>query len=122
VDLKKQVKAANDIADVVEGYVQVQKAGKQLKALCPFHNDTRPSLVIDRQWQNFRCWSCDARGDVFDFVMKYEKVAFPEALRILADRRDQARPGRRGSASPGACPAARRDAVGRVALRRLPAR
>ena len=86
VELKKQVKAANDIAEVVEGYIQVQRAGKQLKALCPFHNDTRPSLVIDRQWQNFRCWSCDARGDVFDFVMKYEKVAFPEALRILAER------------------------------------
>lgn len=86
VELNKQVKAANDIADVVEGYIQVQKAGKQLKALCPFHNDTRPSLVIDRQWQNFRCWACDARGDVFDFVMKYQKVAFPEAVRILAER------------------------------------
>jgi DNA primase len=86
VELKKQVKAANDIADVIAAYIPVQPAGKIFKALCPFHNDTRPSLQIDRHYQNFRCWACDARGDVFDFVMKFEKVQFPEALRILAQR------------------------------------
>lgn len=86
VELKRAVKAANDIADVVAGYVPVHAAGKVFKAVCPFHNDTRPSLQIDRQFQNFRCWACDARGDVFDFVMKFEKVEFPEALRILAQR------------------------------------
>jgi DNA primase len=86
VELKKQVKAANDIVDVVSTYIQVQPAGKIFKAICPFHNDTRPSLQLDRQWQNYRCWACDARGDVFDFVMKHEKVEFPEALRILAER------------------------------------
>jgi DNA primase len=86
VELKKQVKAASDIADVIGGYLPVQAAGKLFKSLCPFHNDTRPSLQIDRQFQNFHCWPCGARGDVFDFVMKIEKVDFPEALRILAAR------------------------------------
>ncbi len=86
VELKKQIKAANDIADVVATYIPVHPAGKLFKALCPFHNDTRPSLQIDRTYQNFRCWACDSRGDVFDFVMKFEKVEFPEALRILAER------------------------------------
>jgi DNA primase len=86
VELKKQVKAANDIADVVGSYIPVQAAGKVFKSLCPFHNDTRPSLQIDRQYQNFRCWACDSKGDVFDFVMRMEKVDFPEALRILAER------------------------------------
>lgn len=86
VELKKQVKAANDIADVIGSYLPVQTAGKLFKALCPFHNDTRPSLQIDRQYQNFRCWACDSKGDVFDFVMRFEKVDFPEALRILAER------------------------------------
>ncbi len=86
VDLKKQVKAANDIYDVVSTYIPVATAGKLLKAVCPFHNDTRPSLQIDRQYQNFRCWSCDAKGDVFDFVMKFEKVEFGECLRMLADK------------------------------------
>ena len=86
VELKKQVKAANDITDVIATYIPVQPAGKVFKALCPFHNDTRPSLQIDKHYQNYRCWACDARGDVFDFVMKFEKCEFPEALRILALR------------------------------------
>ena len=86
VDLKKQVKAANDICDVVSTYIPIASAGKLYKAVCPFHNDTRPSLSIDRQYQNFRCWACDAKGDVFDFVMKFEKVEFGECLRMLADR------------------------------------
>lgn len=86
VDQKKQVKAANDIVDVVSGYIPVISAGKDYKAVCPFHNDTRPSLQVSRQFQNFRCWSCGATGDVFEFVMKFEKVGFGEALRMLADR------------------------------------
>lgn len=85
-DQKKQIKAANDIVDVVSSYLPVVAAGRDYKALCPFHNDTRPSLNISRQYQNFRCWACDSRGDVFDFVMKMEKVGFGEALRMLADR------------------------------------
>lgn len=86
VDQKKQIKAANDILDVVSSYIPVASAGKDYKAVCPFHNDTRPSLQISRTYQNFRCWSCDAKGDVFDFVMKFDKVEFGEALRMLADR------------------------------------
>ena len=86
VDQKKQVKAANDIVDVVSGYIPVVTAGKDYKAVCPFHNDTRPSLQVSRQYQNFRCWSCGQTGDVFEFVMKFEKVGFGEALRMLADR------------------------------------
>lgn len=86
VELKRTVKAANDIVDVVAGYITVQSAGKVFKAVCPFHDDTRPSLQLDRQYQNFRCWACDTHGDVFDFVMKFEKVAFGEALRVLAER------------------------------------
>jgi len=85
-ELKKQIKAANDIIDVVSGYLPVAPAGKIFKAVCPFHNDTRPSLTLDRQYQNYRCWACDAKGDVFDFVMKFDKVEFPEALRMLAER------------------------------------
>ncbi len=87
VELKKQVKAANDIVDVLAGSIPLLPAGGgKFKAICPFHNDTRPSLQIDRTYQNYRCWSCDAKGDVFDFVMKFDKVDFPEALRILALR------------------------------------
>jgi DNA primase len=86
VDQKRQIKAASDILDVVSSYIPIVSAGKEYKAVCPFHNDTRPSLQISRQYQNFRCWSCGARGDVFDFIMRMEKVEFGESLRMLADR------------------------------------
>ncbi|MGL6095135.1 MAG: CHC2 zinc finger domain-containing protein, partial [Fimbriiglobus sp.] len=62
VELKRAVKAANDIVDVISGYIPVAASGKIHKSLCPFHNDSRPSLQIDRHFQNFRCWACDARG------------------------------------------------------------
>ncbi|MGL4419087.1 MAG: DNA primase [Gemmataceae bacterium] len=86
VDTKKQVKTASDIVDVIAGYVPVTPAGKIFKCLCPFHNDSRPSLQVDRHYQNYHCWACGEKGDVFDFVEKYEKVNFKEALAILAKR------------------------------------
>jgi DNA primase len=86
VELKKRIKAANDIVDVIAGYLPVHPAGKTFKCLCPFHNDTRPSMQVDRGYQNFHCWACGAKGDVFDFVEKYEKVGFKEAMAILARR------------------------------------
>ena len=86
VELKKQVKAASDIVDVISGYLPVSPAGKIFKCLCPFHNDSRPSMQVDRGYQNYHCWACGAKGDVFDFVEKYEKVGFKEAMAILARR------------------------------------
>jgi DNA primase len=84
--LTKQVKEASDIVAVVGSYLSVQPAGGIYKAVCPFHNDTRPSLQIDPRWQNFRCWACGKTGDVFSFVSEYEKVSFREAREILARR------------------------------------
>jgi DNA primase len=86
VEQKRAIKTANDIVDVISERIPVHPAGKIFKALCPFHDDTKPSLQIDRHYQNYRCWACDAKGDVFDFVMSFDKVEFPEALRILAIR------------------------------------
>ena len=86
VELKKQIKAASDIVDVIAGYLPVLPAGKIFKCLCPFHNDSRPSMQVDRGYQNFHCWACGAKGDVFDFVARYEKVGFKEAMGILARR------------------------------------
>jgi DNA primase len=86
VELKTRIKAASDIVDVIGGYLSIQPAGKNFKCVCPFHDDTRPSLNIDRKWQNFKCWACGATGDVFTFVEKYDKVNFLEAMAILAKR------------------------------------
>ncbi len=84
VEQTKQVKAASDIVAVVGSYIPVHAAGKTFKAVCPFHDDTRPSLDVDPQRQRYKCWSCGAHGDVFSFVMHQEKVGFKEARAILA--------------------------------------
>lgn len=84
--MTRQVREASDIVAVISSYINVIPAGRNFKAICPFHNDTRPSLNIDTQWQNFRCWACGKKGDVFTFVSEHEKVSFLEAREILARR------------------------------------
>ena len=84
--LTKQVREASDIVAVVGSYLSLQPAGHVFKGVCPFHNDTRPSLQVDPKWQNFRCWACGQTGDVFTFVELFEKMTFKEAREILARR------------------------------------
>lgn len=85
-DVKERVKDATDIVDLVGSYLQLRREGRGYKALCPWHDDSRPSLQINPERQSWKCWVCNLGGDVFSFVMEWEKVAFPEALAILADR------------------------------------
>jgi DNA primase len=84
--LTQQVKEANDIADVVGGYVSLRPAGPTYKGLCPFHDDQRPSFDVDPRRQRYRCWACGKHGDVFTFIQEMEHVSFPEALELLARR------------------------------------
>ena len=83
---KAAIKNAVDIVALVGEYLPLHRAGSKYKALCPFHDDHNPSLEVNPERQSFKCWSCGAGGDVFDFVKNYEHVEFPEALRMLADR------------------------------------
>jgi DNA primase len=83
---KAAIKNAVDIVALVGEYLPLRRAGSKFKALCPFHDDHHPSLELNPERQSFKCWSCGAGGDVFDFVQGYEHVAFPEALRMLAER------------------------------------
>lgn len=86
-DRVKQVKEANDIVAVIEGYLELRPAGgARFKGLCPFHDDHNPSLIVDQQWQNYKCWSCNKYGDVITFVQEHERVSFAEALELLARR------------------------------------
>ncbi|CAN5743156.1 hypothetical protein BH23PLA1_BH23PLA1_34310 [soil metagenome] len=80
------IKGALDIVSLVGDYLPLHRAGSKYKALCPFHDDHHPSLELNTERQSFKCWSCGAGGDVFDFVMNYERVEFPEAVRMLAER------------------------------------
>lgn len=80
------IKAAVDIVTLVGESLQISRSGSKYKALCPFHDDHTPSLELNPDRQSYKCWSCGAGGDVFDFVMEYDRVEFPEALRMLAER------------------------------------
>ena len=86
LDAKEQVRQAIDIVDLIGKYVQLRRQGRGYVALCPWHDDSRPSLQINPERQTFKCWVCDIGGDVFSFVMKMEGVTFPEALAMLAER------------------------------------
>ncbi len=85
-DTKERVKQAVDIVDLVGSHIQLRRQGRNYVGLCPWHDDTRPSLQVNPERQSFKCWVCDIGGDVFSFVMKIEGVEFREALQMLADR------------------------------------
>jgi len=102
LDVKEQVKQATDIVELVGKYVQLRRQGRNYVALCPWHDDSRPSLQINPERQSWKCWVCDIGGDVFSFVMKLEGVSFPEALAMLADKAGIAlKPQPRHSSHPG---------------------
>lgn len=75
-----------DIAEVIGGYIHLKRAGRNFKALCPFHKEKTPSFMVSSAKQIYHCFGCGTGGNVFSFVMKYEKVEFPEAVRTLADK------------------------------------
>jgi DNA primase len=85
-DLKERVRDATDIVDLVGSYIALRRAGRGLVGLCPWHDDSRPSLQVNPERQTFRCWVCDVGGDVFNFFMRMERLEFREALEHLADR------------------------------------
>lgn len=85
-DVKEQIRQAVDIVDLIGSYVNLSRQGAGYKALCPFHDDQRPSLDVNPARQSWRCWVCDIGGDVFSFVMRREGVEFREALEMLAER------------------------------------
>lgn len=80
------IKNAVDIVALAGDYLALRRVGSRFKALCPFHDDHNPSLELNPERQSFKCWSCGVGGDIFDFVKNIERVDFPEALRMLADR------------------------------------
>jgi DNA primase len=96
-----QVAQATDIVDLVGQYVALKRRGKEFVGLCPFHDDTRPSLNVSPGKQIFKCFACGAGGGVFQFVMLYDKLAFPEAIRALADRAGIRVPQEAGEPTPG---------------------
>ncbi len=75
-----------DIVDIISDYLSLKQRGKNFLAVCPFHDDHSPSLVVSRERQMFNCFTCRTGGNVFTFIMKYENVSFVEAVKIVADK------------------------------------
>lgn len=85
-DKVSEIRKLNNIVEVISGYIPLVKKGKNFFGVCPFHDDTNPSMSVSEDKQIYKCFSCGASGNVFNFVMDYEKVDFKTALNILGDR------------------------------------
>lgn len=88
MNFSEQLKSQLNIVDVIGHYVRLKRqgAGPSYKGLCPFHPDKTPSFNVHSSMQFYKCFACDAGGDVFKFVMEHEHLTFPETLKLLADR------------------------------------
>ncbi|MDA8165088.1 MAG: DNA primase [Desulfobacteraceae bacterium] len=82
----QQLKEMVDIVQIVGEHVRLQKSGTNFKGLCPFHSEKSPSFMVNPARRSFHCFGCGEGGDVFTFLMRYNRLTFPEALKELADR------------------------------------
>ena len=83
-DAVQQIKDRLNIIDVVSAYVELTRAGKHMKARCPFHSEKTPSFNVSPERGMYHCYGCGAGGDMFTFVEAIEGVDFKGALKILA--------------------------------------
>ena len=81
-----EVIARTDIVSLISQYVTLKKSGKNFKGLCPFHSEKTPSFLVHPDKGFFKCFGCGEGGGAIQFLMKIENLAFPEAIRILAER------------------------------------
>lgn len=80
-----RIKNSVNIVDVVSSYVSLKPEGKNFFGVCPFHDDTNPSMSVSPEKQIYRCFSCGASGSVINFVMDFENISFIEAVLKIAE-------------------------------------
>lgn len=86
MDQVEEIKRKTDIVEILSEKIELKRAGRNFKAVCPFHSEKTPSFMVSPELQIFKCFGCNLGGDVYSFLMEYEKIDFPQALKILADR------------------------------------
>ncbi len=79
-----QIRASLDIVELIGRFVRLRSAGENWKGLCPFHGEKTPSFNVNPRKGIFKCFGCGVGGDAFAFVMRQDKLTFPEAVRELA--------------------------------------
>ncbi len=85
-DLANEIRSKTDIVDVIGERIPLVARGKNFFGVCPFHDDSDPSLCVSREKQIYTCFSCHATGNVFTFLMNYEHIEFREVLKYLGDK------------------------------------
>ena len=96
-----QIREQSDLVTLVGEYIKLERRGKNMLGLCPFHNEKTPSFSVSAEKQLYHCFGCGASGNVFSLVMELEKLTFPEAARFLAKRAGIKIPEREREAGPG---------------------
>ena len=82
----EEIRSAADIVDVISEFVQLRKRGKNFIGLCPFHSEKTPSFTVSEDKQIFHCFGCHMGGNIYKFLMEYEKISFIEAVQEVAAR------------------------------------
>jgi DNA primase len=96
-----EIRAGIDIVDLVGRFVNLKKAGVNWKGLCPFHGEKTPSFMVNPKKGIFHCFGCGVGGDAFGFLMRQDKLTFPEAVRALARQANVALPDDRSAGDSG---------------------
>ena len=79
----EELRARNDVTEVIGSYVNLKRAGRLYKGLCPFHGEKTPSFTVYPDTQSFYCFGCSAGGDVVSFIRKIENLDYVEAVKLL---------------------------------------
>ena len=85
-DLANEIRRKVDIVDIIGERIPLVSRGKNFFGVCPFHDDSNPSMCVSREKQIYTCFSCHATGNVFTFLMNYEHIDFRETLRYLGEK------------------------------------
>ena len=96
-ELVEEIRSANDIVDVISERIPVKRAGRNYRALCPFHQEKTPSFNINPERQIYHCFGCGMGGNVITFLMEHDKMGFLDAVQELADRAGIRLPARGGA-------------------------